>query len=101
MLEATYGWGYQAADALVAAGATVHLAHPFDVKGFRYRRAKNDVLDAGDLADLLRMNRLPEAWIASCGTRKLRELLRYRAKLVAVRSGLKARCTPHLPRRGC
>jgi transposase len=63
VLEATYGW-YLAVDALQAAGATVHLAHPLGVKGFRYRRVKNDVRDAGDLADLLRMNRLPEAWIA-------------------------------------
>jgi transposase len=60
------------------------------VKGFRYRRVKNDVRDAGDLADLLRMNRLPEAWIAPPPTRELRELVRYRAKLVALRSGLKA-----------
>jgi transposase len=63
VLEATYGW-YWAVDALQAAGATVHLAHPLGVKGFRYRRVKNDVRDASDLADLLRMNRLPEAWIA-------------------------------------
>jgi len=63
VLEATYGW-YWAVDALEAAGATVHLAHPLGVKVFRYRRVKNDVRDAGDLADLLRMNRLPEAWIA-------------------------------------
>ncbi|NDV10367.1 IS110 family transposase, partial [Rhodococcus sp. IEGM 248] len=41
VLEATYGW-YWAVDALQAAGATVHLAHPLGVKGFRYRRVKND-----------------------------------------------------------
>jgi len=33
---------------------------------------------------------LPEAWIAPPATRELRELVRYRAKLVALRSGLKA-----------
>ena len=37
----------------------MHLAHPLGVKGFRYRRVKNDVRDAADLADLLRMGRLP------------------------------------------
>ena len=58
VLEATYGW-YWAVDTLQAAGAHVHLAHPLGVKGFRYRRVKNDVRDAADLADLLRMNRLP------------------------------------------
>ncbi|MET1081558.1 MAG: transposase, partial [Burkholderiales bacterium] len=74
---------YWAVDVLQACGARVHLAHPLGVKGFRYRRVKNDVRDAGDLADLLRMNRLPEAWIAPPATRELRELVRYRAKLVA------------------
>lgn len=99
VLEATYGW-YWAVDALQAAGANVHLAHPLGVKGFRYRRVKNDVRDASDLADLLRMNRLPEAWIAPPVTRELRELVRYRAKLVALRSGLKAQVHAVLAKEG-
>jgi hypothetical protein len=71
VLEATYGW-YWAADVLVAAGAEVYMAHPLGVKGFTYRRVKN-VRDAADLADLLRMGRLPEAYVArprcvSCGS---------------------------------
>src|SRR5450755_4374361 len=77
VLEATYGW-YWAADALAAAGAEVHLAHPLGVKAFSYRRVKNDERDAADLADLLRMGRLPEAWIAPAEVRELRELTRYR-----------------------
>ncbi len=89
VLGATYGW-YWAADALEAAGARVHLAHPLGVKAFEYRRVKNDFRDAADLADLLRMGRLPEAWIAPPATRELRELVRHRAKLVALRSGCKA-----------
>ena len=36
------------------------------------------------------MGRLPEAWIAPPATRELRELVRHRAKLVALRSGCKA-----------
>jgi transposase len=70
------------------------------VKGFRYRRVKNDVRDAADLADLLRMNRLPEAWIAPPATRELRELVRYRAKIVALRSGLKAQVHAVLAKAG-
>jgi transposase len=61
---------------------------------------KNDVRDASDLADLLRMNRLPEAWIAPPETRELRELVRYRAKLVAIRSGLKAQIHAVLAKAG-
>jgi hypothetical protein len=34
--------------------ARLHLAHPLGVKGFTYRRVKNDERDAADLADLLR-----------------------------------------------
>lgn len=89
VIEATYGW-YWAVDALQDGGATVHLAHPLGVKAFEYRRVKNDVRDASDLADLLRMGRLPEAWIAPPATRELRELVRHRAKLVALRSHGKA-----------
>jgi transposase len=85
VLEATYGW-YWAADALAAAGARVHLAHPLGVKGFAYRRVKNDVRDASDRADLLRMGRLPQAWIAPPAVRELRGLVRHRAKLVAVQA---------------
>ncbi len=89
VLEATYGW-YWAVDALAELGATVHLAHPLGVKAFEYRRVKNDERDARDLADLLRMGRLPEAWIAPPATRELRELVRHRAKLVGMRSQCKA-----------
>jgi transposase len=88
VLEATYGW-YWAADTLAAAGAEVHLAHPLGVKAFTYRRVKNDVRDAADLADLLRMGRLPEAWIAPAEVRELRELTRYRQKLVSLRTSCK------------
>jgi len=88
VLEACYGW-YWAADTLAELGATVHLAHPLGVKMFSLRRVKNDELDAGDLADLWRMGRLPEAWIAPPATRELRGWVRHRAKLVGLRSNLK------------
>jgi transposase len=51
---------------------------------------KNDERDARDLADLLRLGRLAEAWIAPPAVREARELVRYRARLVQLRSGLKA-----------
>src|SRR5215468_7904218 len=99
VLEATYGW-YWAVDVLQDAGAVVHLAHPLGVKGFAYRRVKNDVRDASDLADLLRMGRLPEAWIAPRDVRELREAVRHRAKLVTLRSGLKAQVHAVLAKQG-
>jgi transposase len=88
VLEATYGW-YWAADALAEAGAEVHLAHPLGVKAFTYRRVKNDERDATDLADMPRMNRLPEAWICPPQVRDPRELTRYRRELVNTRTSCK------------
>jgi|SRR5271166_1084937 len=88
VIEAAYAW-YWAVDVLEAAGAEVHLAHPLGVKAYCYRRVKNDERDASDLADLLRMGRLPEAWIAPPEIRELREITRYRHKLVKARTSLK------------
>jgi len=88
VIEATYGW-YWIVDWLQEQGASVHLANPSGLN-WGQRRVKNDERDATDLIDMLRLGRLPEAWIAPPATRELRELVRYRAKLVALRSGLKA-----------
>jgi transposase len=99
VLEASYGW-YWAADALAEAGASVHLAHPLGVKGFAYRRVKNDVRDATDLADLLRMGRLPHAYIAPPETRELRELVRHRHKLRGSCSSYRAQVHALLAKNG-
>ena len=56
--------------------------------------------DAADLADLLRMGRLPEAYLAPPAVRELREAVRHRAKLVALRSGLKAQVHAVLAKQG-
>lgn len=98
VLEATYGW-YWAADWLESLGATVHLAHPLG-NNWGNRRVKNDERDAVDLADLFRLGRLAEAWIAPPEVRELRELVRYRAKLVGLCSGLKAQVHAVLAKEG-
>ena len=61
---------------------------------------KNDERDATEIAHRLRRNDLPEAWIAPPQLRDLRELVRYRAKLVALRSGLKAQVHAVLAKQG-
>ena len=98
-IEATYGW-YWAVDALQAAGANVHLVAPSKVGVFGGRRVKNDQRDCQLLGDLLRANMLPEAWISTLEVREWRELVRYRAKLVALRAGLKAQVHAVLAKRG-
>jgi transposase len=88
VVEATFGW-YWAVDLLRDMGAHVHLAHPLG-NDWGKRRVKNDERDANDLVDLLRLGRLAEAWIAPPELRELREMVRYRHKLMRLRSALKA-----------
>ena len=98
-IEATYGW-YWAVDALEAAGVNVHLAAPSRLSAFEGRRVKNDQLDCQVLGDLLRSNMLPEAWISTTDARHQRELVRYRAKLVGIRSGFKTQVHAIIAKRG-
>jgi transposase len=98
VLEATCGW-YWAADVLAEIGAHVHLAHPLGLH-WDNRRVKNDVRDANALLDMLRLDLVPEAWIAPPPVRELRELVRYRAKLVMLRSGLKSQVQGVLAKEG-
>ena len=105
VLESTYGW-YWAADLLQELGANVHLAHPLG-NNWGNRRVKNDERDAQDLAAMLRLGRLAEGWIAPPATRELRELVRYRFRLVNHRTSCKAQVhgvmakNGILPVRGC
>ena len=87
-LEATYGW-YWAADLLEANGAHVHLVHALGLH-WDSRRVKNDERDATELAHRLRRSDLPDPWMAPPDVRDLRELVRYRAKLRALRTSAKA-----------
>ena len=98
VLEACYGW-YWATDLLEELGCQVHLAHPLG-NNWGNRRVKNDLRDAEDLADLLRLGRLAEAWIAPPKVRELRELVRYRAKLVCLRTNCKLQVYAVLAKEG-
>jgi transposase len=98
VVEATAGW-YWVVDTLVESGARVHLAHP-SALNWGHRRVKNDQRDASDLVDMLRLDRLPESWIAPPPLRELRELVRYRHKLVQSRAGLKSQIQGVLTKQG-
>jgi transposase len=91
-LEATFGW-YWAVDALQKAGAEVHLVHPRGLPTMKQRRVKTEFRDARELADLLRINRLAESYIAPPELRALRELVRHRHKLCQQRTGLRPAST--------
>ncbi len=98
VIEATYGW-YWAADLVAELGYRVRLANPHG-NDWGKRRVKNDERDARDLADLLRLGRLAEAWVAPPAVRELRELVRFRAKLVNLRGGLKAQAHAVMAKNG-
>src|SRR6188472_4300180 len=98
-LEATYGWEWLA-DVLQDAGYELHLAHPMRTKAIASARVKTDAVDARTLAQLLRADLLPEAYIAPRELRDLRELLRHRAALTQMRSALKSRVHALLAKHG-
>ena len=72
-------------------GFVPHLVHPSRCKAIASARLKNDKVDAAILAQLLRADLLPEAWIAPPPVRALRALLRHRVALVRLRTRLRNR----------
>jgi transposase len=97
--EAAYGWGWLV-ELLEELELEPHLVHPSRCKAIASARLKNDKVDAATLAQLLRVDLLPEAWIAPQGTRDLRALLRHRASLVRLGTSLKNRVHAVLADRG-
>ena len=88
--EAAFGWGWLV-ELLEDYGFAPHLVHPLQCKAIASARLKNDKVDAAILAQLLRADLLPEAWIAPPVVRQLRALLRHRVQLVRLRTLLRNR----------
>jgi transposase len=88
--EAAFGWGWLL-ELLEDYGFEPHMVHPLQCKAIASARLKNDKVDAATLAQLLRADLLPEAWIAPPQVRQLRAMLRHRAQLVRLRTLLRNR----------
>ena len=88
--EAAFGWGWLV-ELLGGYGFGPHLVHPLRCKAIASARLKNGQAGAAILAQLLRADLLPEAWIAPPPVRQLRALLRHRAQLVRLRTLLRNR----------
>jgi transposase len=73
----TYRWLYD----LLRPHGTVLLAHPMRLRAMIQRRTKTDKLDAQLLANLLRINQIPLAYIPPEPYQQLRDLTRCRARL--------------------
>jgi len=81
VMEAT-GFCMYIYDIIEARGHDVKVAHPLKVKALTAGRAKTDKNDAEMLAELLRLNAIPESYIPPKELRELRELTRFRHSLV-------------------
>ena len=72
-------------------GIEVHLAHPVYVKPFAKKHVKTDKVDARVLAQLLRMDYLPESYVPGKEMRDLGVMIRHHASLVRLRTSIKNR----------
>jgi len=88
--EAAFGWSWLA-ELLEDYAFEAHLVHPLRCKAIASARLKNDKVDAATLAQLLRADLLPEAWLAPAKVRQLRALLRHRVSLVRLGTQLRNR----------
>jgi len=84
-VEATYNW-YYFVDLAQEYAKEVFLANSYELKAFAKRHKKTDKIDAGLIANILQKGFLPVVAIADQHTRQVRELLRYRIRLVIDRS---------------
>ncbi len=91
-IEPVSQWGWYS-DILVDEGLKVKLVDVTKSKLIAGTKLKNDKVDSKILAELLRSNFLPEAYLAPKETRELRELLRWRIFLTRIRARVKNRIT--------
>jgi len=87
VVESTYNW-YWLVDLLMAEGYRVHLANPAAIQMYKGIKHVDDTHDAFWLAEMLRLNILPEGYIYPKETRPIRDLLRKRGHLVRLRTSL-------------
>lgn len=73
----SYRWLYE----LISPMGSVVLAHPYRLRAIVAARAKTDKLDAALLAQLLRVDLIPQAYIPPKPVQELREVTRGRARL--------------------
>jgi len=87
-MEATIftGWIY---DFLKPHATELKVAHPEMLKAITAAKKKNDRADAERITDLLRVDLLPECYMAPANLRELRRILRYRNHVV--RNAVKAK----------
>jgi len=84
-VETTGGW-YWMNDLLSSQGINLTLAHAKYLKAISYAKVKTDKVDSHILAQLLRLNFIPEAYKIPYDIRTLRDTLRARLRLSVKRT---------------
>jgi len=90
VIESMASW-YWLYDLLTAEGFEVVISHPMKTKAIASAKIKNDKVDSHMLAQLLRADLIFTVHVSSLKTRKLKELLRHRSRLVRDASRMKNR----------
>jgi transposase len=90
-IEACCGAANLADELIVRWKLPVELAHPGYVSRLKRSPDKSDFGDSHLLADLARVNYLPQVWLAPEATRQLRRMIRHRTQLVRRRRDVKLR----------
>jgi transposase len=87
VVESTFNW-YWLVDGLMDFGYKVHLANPSAIQQYSGLKHVDDKHDAFWLAQMLRLEILPEGYIYPKEERPIRDLLRKRRHLVKLRTSL-------------
>jgi transposase len=81
-------------------GVEVVIAHPFHIKAIASAKIKTDKRDSKILAQLLRMNMIPEVYRRSHSNREAQRVLRNRLFYVRIQTRLKNKIRAHLSHQG-
>lgn len=98
-LEATGNW-YYLYEMVEEKNLSLCLAHPKNTKAIASAKIKTDKIDSTILAHLLRTDLLPTAYIPTRQIRDTREIIRYRASLVTIRTMIKNKVHAILSKNG-
>jgi transposase len=90
VIESMASW-YWLYDLLTAEGFAVSISNPVKTKAIASAKIKNDKIDSHMLAQLLRADLISTVHVSSLETRKLKELLRHRSRLVRDATRMKNR----------
>ncbi|MGC8593951.1 MAG: IS110 family transposase, partial [Nitrososphaeria archaeon] len=83
--SSTWYWAYR----ILSERHHVVLSNPLKTKAIASAKVKTDKIDALTLANLLRGGYIAECYIPDMDVQQLRELVRYRARLVKIRTMIK------------